>query len=111
MQSFMNAIDSSLGIYHSQLYVKSMNMQLKSANSELEKLYIHDHLTGLLNRRGFYRQFRQQMEENMGKNLQVVLISADLDELKKINDTYGHIEGDNAIATVGRALVASAIQG
>ncbi len=111
MNSFMNAMDSALGIFHTQLHTKSINMQLKSANSELEKLYVHDHMTGLLNRRGFYRQFWQQIEESRGKDLSVVIISADLDGLKRINDTYGHTEGDNTISTVGRALMTSAIQG
>lgn len=111
INSFMNAMNSSLGIFHSQVHTKSINMQLKSANSELEKLYVHDHMTGLLNRRGFYRQFHQQLKESSGKNMSIVIISADLDGLKHINDTFGHTEEDNAITTVGKALVSSAIQG
>ncbi len=111
ISSFMSSMGTSLGIFHAQMHTKSINIQLKSANSELERLYIHDHMTGLLNRRGFYRQFRQQLQESAGKNLSVILISADLDGLKYINDTFGHIEGDNAITTVGRALMTSAIQG
>lgn len=111
INSFMNAMNSSLSIFHSQVHTKSINMQLKSANSELEKLYVHDHMTGLLNRRGFYRQFHQQLKESSGKNMSIVIISADLDGLKHINDTFGHTEGDNAITTVGKALVSSAIQG
>lgn len=111
INSFMNAMNSSLGIFHSQVHTKSINMQLKSANSELEKLYVHDHMTGLLNRRGFYRQFHQQLKESSRKNMSIVIISADLDGLKHINDTFGHTEGDNAITTVGKALVSSAIQG
>lgn len=111
ISSFMNAINSSLGIYHAQMHTKSINMQLKSANNELERLYVHDHMTGLLNRRGFYRQIRQQMDDSTGKNLSIILISADLDGLKYINDTFGHTEGDNAITTVGHALMTSAIQG
>lgn len=111
INSFMNAMGSALGIFHSQMHTKSINMQLKSVNSELEKLYVHDHMTGLLNRRGFYRQFRQQLTESKGKDMSVIIISADLDGLKHINDTYGHTEGDNAISTVGKALMTSAIQG
>ncbi len=110
INSFMSAIGPALGIFHSQMHIKSINMQLKTANEEMEKLYIHDHMTGLYNRRGYYRQIQQQMEANMGKNLHVVMISADLDGLKYINDTFGHLEGDNAITTVGRALMTSALQ-
>ena len=72
----MNAMGSALGIFHSQMHTKSINMQLKSVNSELEKLYVHDHMTGLLNRRGFYRQFRQQLTESKGKDMSVIIISA-----------------------------------
>lgn len=111
IHSFMHAIDSSLGNFRNQMHIKYINTQLVSANDELEKLYIHDHMTGLFNRRGFYRQFGEQYEEAKDKSLYIVIISADLDELKTINDTYGHKEGDNAIITVGHALLTSAIQG
>ncbi len=110
IRAFMSSIGASMGIFHNQMHVKSINMQLKSANNELEKLYIHDHMTGLFNRRGFYRQIKQQLDDNLGKALNVVIISADLDGLKYINDTFGHLEGDNAIITVGRALMTSALQ-
>ncbi len=112
VNSFMYAIDSALGIFRNRMNIKYINTQLTSANDELEKLYIHDHLTGLFNRRGFYRQFEEQYESaNERRDLFIIIISADLDELKHINDTYGHKEGDNAIITVGHALVTSAIQG
>ncbi len=112
VHSFMHAIDSALGIFRNRMNIKYINTQLTSANDELEKLYIHDHLTGLFNRRGFYRQFEDQYSNvKERRDLYIVIISADLDELKNINDTYGHKEGDNAIITVGHALVTSAIQG
>lgn len=111
VHSFMHAINSSLGNFRNQMHIRYINTQLVSANDELEKLYIHDHMTGLFNRRGFYRQFNEQYEEAKDKSLYIVIISADLDELKNINDTYGHKEGDNAITTVGHALLTSAIQG
>lgn len=93
----MNSIDASLGSYHAQAQIKSMN-------AELSNLYIHDHMTGLLNRRGFYQQFHERMAENSCHPGEVLLISVDLDGLKYINDTFGHIEGDNAITTIGRVL-------
>ncbi|MFR4477240.1 MAG: GGDEF domain-containing protein [Ruminococcus callidus] len=63
-----------------------------------------------LNRR-FLPPVPQQLTESKGKDMSVIIISADLDGLKHINDTYGHTEGDNAISTVGKALMTSAIQG
>ena len=70
----------------------------------------HDILTGLYNRQAFNRVCTELFAapERMGV---AALMMMDLDNLKHINDTYGHTEGDNAISTVGRALMTSAIQG
>lgn len=97
INTFMHSIDASLGSYHAQAQIKSMN-------AELSNLYIHDHMTGLLNRRGFYQQFNERLEVCSDHSGEVLLISIDLDGLKYINDTFGHIEGDNAIITVSKAL-------
>lgn len=111
MHTLMTALDAALGSFHGRMQIKAINTRLVSVNDELEKLYIHDHMTGLFNRRGFYRNFQIQLQENMGKSVSVILISADLDGLKKINDTYGHLEGDNAISMVGKALQSCALHG
>ena len=108
LHTFMITIDSAIGIFHSQLRIKAINQRLRSVNDELERLYIHDYLTGLFNRRGFYKEMSRKLANNTNKSNVVFFISADLDGLKYINDTYGHIEGDAAISAVGRALVASA---
>lgn len=62
-----------------------------------ERLYCRDVLTSLYNRRGFYRQFKQMWDQKefMGNTLTV--ISMDMDNLKTINDGYGHAEGDEAL--------------
>jgi diguanylate cyclase (GGDEF)-like protein/PAS domain S-box-containing protein len=69
----------------------------KRAEEEQRVLSITDSLTGLLNRRGFYnlspQQFRMADREKRG----MLLLFADIDNLKRINDTLGHREGDNAI--------------
>ena len=117
LHSFMNALDASLGIFHSQMQIKSINSRLVSVNNELERLYVHDSMTGLLNRQGFYRNFSAQVDEHLTAAVRdrnrvpvsVCFISADLDGLKYINDNFGHLEGDNAIVTVGHALLASAM--
>ncbi|HQM01333.1 MAG TPA: GGDEF domain-containing protein [Ruminococcus flavefaciens] len=70
-------------------------------------MYIHDHMTGLLNRRGFYRLLQKLIDSSGNDSTSIVIISADLDGLKYINDTFGHFEGDNAISEAARALLAN----
>ncbi len=105
MHTFMSAVNAAFGSFHAQMQIRSINSQLKAVNAELEKLYVHDYLTGLLNRRGFYKEFRSQMKNCTQEKHCAFLISADLDRLKYINDTYGHLEGDNAIIAVAQALL------
>lgn len=66
---------------------------------KLDSLSKRDELTGLLNRRGFIDKV--QGYDNINKG---ILIIADLDGLKTINDTYGHEIGDEAIITGARIL-------
>lgn len=104
MHTFMNAINASFGTFHGQMQIRAINRELQSVNDELEKLYVHDYLTGLLNRRGFYKEFMRQQNENRNEQLCAFMISVDLDRLKYINDTFGHLEGDAAICTIANAL-------
>lgn len=68
-------------------------------NSLLNRISMSDELTGIYNRRGFYEFANNLLKapENEGKR--AALIFGDLDNLKKINDTFGHDEGDYAIKT------------
>lgn len=78
--------------------------ELKHFAARLEQLHIRDPMTGLYNRRGFYRYVPKIYERCVKNGEMFMIISADLDELKEINDIYGHAEGDNAITMVARAL-------
>ena len=71
---------------------------------KVDEMYRYDSLTGLYNRSGFLMAFDSIKEERSKDNISVTVIMADLDDLKKINDNYGHDAGDKAIATVARAL-------
>jgi diguanylate cyclase (GGDEF)-like protein len=63
-----------------------------------------DHLTGLVNRRGWDLAMRQAREslESYGDHMSVVIL--DLDRLKEVNDTEGHEAGDELLRRVGRVL-------
>lgn len=63
----------------------------------------HDALTGLLNRRAFYERATTLLTSPTD-DLYLVVVMIDLDKFKKLNDTYGHIAGDQALAAVGWAL-------
>jgi diguanylate cyclase (GGDEF)-like protein len=61
-----------------------------------------DSLTGLLNHRGSQERLRAALDEADGRPVSVVVI--DLDHFKRINDTFGHAEGDRALALAATAL-------
>ena len=73
--------------------------EARFANSRLKLISDSDELTGVYNRRGFYRAANAMLssQESAGKGC--VLILADLDNLKIINDTFGHDGGDHALKT------------
>ncbi len=66
-------------------------------NNQLNRISMYDELTGVYNRRGFFEFSNRVLTapENEGKR--AVIIFGDLDNLKKINDTFGHEDGDYAI--------------
>ncbi len=70
----------------------------------LQQLSYNDELTGLLNRRGFLSMAQQQLKISQRENWQLVLLFADLDSLKNINDNFGHTEGDRALKSVAGVL-------
>ena len=80
------------------------NKRLREANSEIRKIAEHDYLTGLFNRRGFFDHLDRMLAEPEMQDKTLVFFSIDLDWLKKINDAYGHAEGDYAIQSIAHAL-------
>lgn len=64
---------------------------------EIRALYQKDPLTGLYNRRGFDKVLREKFMSNNGSNENYGIVSIDMDNLKVINDNYGHASGDVAL--------------
>lgn len=87
-------------------FINSFKYFLETAKTkiELNKLYLYDSLTGLYNRNGFYDVINDMIVRN--KDRQLSIIALDMDGLKKINDTYGHDEGDRALKAIGSAISA-----
>lgn len=74
-----------------------------SAIKEITKLSRTDELTGLYNRRGFENALQDALK-NTSENYTISIVSIDMDNLKTINDKYGHSDGDFAISEVSRVL-------
>ena len=64
----------------------------------------HDFLTDLYNRRAFGRRIRELLEEKGGGNAIGAYIMMDLDNLKMVNDTFGHEYGDKYIRCASDAM-------
>jgi diguanylate cyclase (GGDEF)-like protein len=63
-----------------------------------------DPLTGMLNRRGFAERFDVEVERAARTSEPFALVLGDIDHFKALNDEYGHIAGDEALAAIGEAL-------
>lgn len=72
--------------------------------ARLERLALTDELTGLYNRRGLEHRLAERLAEAKRHGEPGVLIYLDLNGLKRINDTYGHAVGDEAIRLVAEGL-------
>lgn len=66
-----------------------------------------DDLTGLSNRRTFRRFLERALRSARLQHTPVALVLADQDRLKQINDTWGHLAGDDALKTLAHALASS----
>jgi diguanylate cyclase (GGDEF)-like protein len=71
---------------------------------ELRYLALTDDLTCLFNRRGFFAAATQQLKLAQRNSQTLLLLFCDVDDLKKINDTFGHQEGDLALIRTADAL-------
>lgn len=78
--------------------------KIVSVNELLEKQNNTDELTGLLNRRCFFKTSKKYIENFNKKNINFAAISIDIDNFKAINDTYGHGFGDLVLIQVSDLL-------
>ncbi len=78
--------------------------KLTRNNDTLSKISLIDEFTGLYNRRALYAVGKTRFEQAHAAGLSSCFIFIDLDGLKKINDTWGHREGDAAIRTFAEAI-------
>jgi diguanylate cyclase (GGDEF)-like protein/PAS domain S-box-containing protein len=103
-------ISSSLTDVDGELMVLSISRDIavrKKTERRLEQLSLHDELTGLKNRRGFYVLLPEQAKRAKRSGAKVVVLYGDIDGFKAINDRLGHRHGDDVLRAVADALRAA----
>lgn len=72
--------------------------------SDLIYLVYHDTLTGLLNRKAFFKRLKETLAFARRDQMEKNIFYLDMDKFKKVNDEYGHDIGDEVLIEVGRRL-------
>lgn len=80
------------------------NVRMVELNKRLEKLSVTDGLTGVYNRSGCEKIAYPYLEQCHAQGKRAVLMFADINKMKMINDKYGHLQGDLAICTVAKSI-------
>ena len=87
-----------------ELHLQSARDALTEANERLEHLAQEDGLTGLANRRYFDARLVLNFQQALASQTALAVVMIDVDEFKKYNDLYGHLEGDECLRRVAQAL-------
>lgn len=96
----MKGMISADTLFRSVVYASERHKMI----TMIQSLAMVDELTGLYNRRGFMKLAKQNMNLAKRKGFDVSLLYADLDDMKSINDRWGHKEGDLALTMAAAVL-------
>ncbi|PJZ44430.1 diguanylate cyclase [Leptospira brenneri] len=107
-----HCLGRSVGIRIATLdYFTNINKKIKNPKiiemklfAETEKLILVDELTRLYNRRHFETALVREFKQSTRYNQNLSLLIIDIDDFKKINDTYGHTTGDEILAKVAKQI-------
>jgi len=109
---FWSLVETSMQLSHNVMAMLAFRMRhgnVTIADSvKLQRKYKHhatvDALTGLRNRRWFDNVLERQLGRSTFNQQTTSLIMMDIDHFKAVNDTYGHVAGDQVLSAVGGAI-------
>lgn len=81
-----------------------VNLRLDTLNKDLTRIYDKDPMTGLYNRFVYENKAIPLYEECLRKKSSMFVMFVDINYMKRINDEFGHLHGDNAIKTVAESI-------
>ena len=84
--------------------LETTQIALQAANDELKKLSVIDGLTDIYNRMYFEQELRKEWRRARRSNSPVSILMIDVDHFKSINDTAGHVVGDQCLQALAQEL-------
>jgi diguanylate cyclase (GGDEF)-like protein len=87
-----------------QLKIKELQDELKRSNAQLEALSRTDVLTRLPNRRSLEEALTRELERTRRTGQSLALAVLDIDHFKRVNDSYGHQQGDEVLKVVADVI-------
>src|SRR4029078_8917434 len=87
--------------------ITRVGLAYNAVRAQLASMVLTDPLTGCLNRRGFDQALTREISRATRAGAEFSLLAVDLDHFKHVNDTYGHLAGDDVLRAVGTLLVKS----
>ena len=109
LERFEETKYSAISLFYLEMIVRTLNILLQW-QSEYHKMYLnttHDNLTGLLNYRAFLNRLDIEMNRALRTDQSLVIIIADIDRFKRINDTFGHQIGNIALKKIADLISSS----
>jgi diguanylate cyclase (GGDEF)-like protein len=105
LDDLSDSINSMLDVISSDIRDREQREQdLHASQTELTYQANHDLLSGLINRRGFEHYLHLAMESKHNEQAEHVFCYLDLDQFKIVNDTCGHIAGDELLRQISHLL-------
>lgn len=99
-----SVLPSLLLLVSSSLMSLALRSTVRTYANVLERMSVRDALTGLYNRRGMQQLIPPMFEKARQQQLPFAVVCCDMDDLKHINDSFGHLSGDEAINRLARAI-------
>lgn len=101
------ADQAAIAIQNAKLYEQAQQeiADRKKAEKAIKHMAHHDALTGLPNRRLFNERISLEISRSQRNNQKIGVMLFDLDQLKKVNDSFGHSVGDLLLQAVGQRLL------
>lgn len=108
LQALSRQVSELLHLRQTNAILQKIRSQLQDANRALHEQALTDGLTGVRNRRSLDAKLVEERERSLRQRTPLVVMLIDLDLFKAVNDSFGHLVGDDVLRIVARAISSQA---